>query len=78
MTSNVDCDKKPILQLFVIDFFVVSQPLNRKITKMVLSESLRLTHILKTILWKSFLFFPNDRQTIYKMWQIDMKTREFF
>ena len=41
LTSNVNFGARPILQLFVTALCVVSQPLNRKITKMVLHVSLR-------------------------------------
>ena len=33
MTSNVNLDARPILQLFAIALCVVSQPLNRKLQK---------------------------------------------
>ena len=42
MTSNKNLDSRPVLQLFVIALCAVSQPLNRKIPKMVLHVSLRL------------------------------------
>ena len=36
VVANVNFDPRPILQLFVIALCAVSQPLNRKITKMIL------------------------------------------
>ena len=39
MTSNVNFIARPILQLFVIALYALIQPLNRKITKMVLHLS---------------------------------------
>ena len=47
MTSNVNLDARPDLQLFVIALCVVSQPLNRKITKMVLRVRLCLKSYLE-------------------------------
>ena len=42
MTSNVNFAARPNSQLFVIALCAVSQPIYRKITKMVLHISLRL------------------------------------
>ena len=61
MNLNINFEAKPILQLFVIAFRAISQPIKRKITKMVLRLSYVWSHILKTILQKSILSFANDR-----------------
>ena len=47
MTSNVNFYARPILQLFVIALCAISQPVNRKTTKMVLHVSLRLKSYLE-------------------------------
>ena len=47
MTSKVNFDARPVLQLFVIALCVVSQPLNTKITKMVLRVNLPLKSYLE-------------------------------
>ena len=52
MTSNVNFVARPILQLFVIALCAVSQPLNRKITKMVLHLSLHLKSYLENYFMK--------------------------
>ena len=51
-TSNVKFDARPILQLSVIALCAVSQPLNRKITKMVVCVSLRLKSHLENLKMK--------------------------
>ena len=43
MTSKVNFDTRPILQLFVIALCAVSQPFNRTITKMILHVSLQIS-----------------------------------
>ena len=52
MTSNVNSDAIPTEQFFIIAFCAVSQPLNRKITKMVLRLSLRLKSYLENCFMK--------------------------
>ena len=59
MTSNINIDARWILHLFVIALcvHVVSKPLNRKkkITKFSVCKFM-FESILKTVLWKSFMF----------------------
>ena len=52
MASNVNFNTKPIFQLFIIALCVVSQPLNRKITKIVLCLSLHLKSYLENYFMK--------------------------
>ena len=64
MTSNVNFDVRPILQLCVIALCVVSQPLNRKITQN--GSACKFTS-------RSLFTFANDR---YVALQLDAQMRE--
>ena len=64
MTSNINFNARPVLQLFVIALCVVSQTLNRKITKMVLHVSLCLKSYLEKLISEnqSFLLLMIGKQ----------------